>query len=1598
QDRTQPVAALLDSPTVQSEFARRVQEDGYPAQAPLRETFQSGLKAINAHIEAQQGRGRDPNLLDKRVEDDTRSIKDRRDYAKAGGKRPERSIESLVEQLRSDDPGKSAEARAILFRRYQPMFERRAMDMYYVFKYISERLAGAAFFGELDDFVQEALLVGEKGLQKFAKLEATAKVAPSYLLGRISHHFFILMAERWQIKVGEAEKMYKMVRRAIELEKPAEALDLEITEVIAQIPSLVQLRDEAEDLIESSLYRQPLTKSMVAEFLAILEEHTDKVLTEREKEVIEMSYGLGKFEREYTDVEIARVFDVAKSRPRQILQHALRKMRGAVIEAVPLTSLERKVYFFRSEVEEDPHQDSEDLKRELQLTDQEIKEILESIIWKFRSGNLKTISALEKKVLDIALETLEIDEKEIQKVMEIPIHLAAQIYRRRTLGDLASFEKKVGEFLDGGWQEQEEILKEVYFLLAKSRDDIVQSARVRHRFSRILLIEKKFLENKDDDLRDLLLKISPKDIQEIVKKLQNPGTFKPWEKALVSIILKHFPATRADFMETLYQELQPKISGHKGYLLTQPAWAFAIAVMEKMKSNEGTEIVRQLQVTWDDFDEVLARAVEKRPEVFASKKRLDSYRQGLGEADFWGGLGEEEQVRLERDLVDQEIAEPLERARPLTFDEEDRLLDFLEERFSSSQMRRMALVLKGYPVEQIVTLTGSQSSAQSRSVADEVNLVLKRLRYVFTLGMLDEFGSMEQVRNDIIRLTSESPLERIFRRINMNSLLEISQGDVTGISEVIAQLYPGLYEEADVESVLKEHFGDLIARIQKGPHKIEARQVLGVVRHAVEAIGSARARRREMVLRRLLRDQFYPLIRADIERGTTTGRAALEIETTRRNIDPFWQRLVQDTLEYYDQVMAFQPRGFRQQTEFGEEPLLPAQRFGVWEAVQSLENPKYESALHASEARIGKTIMAALSVFNIRDGATGDYAVKRLLYTTTNQAKYEVAQELKRRTDLDLQIIVLDSEQGDRKQQIEEATRLAKDGTKNVVIIANYEAVRDFPDEVVAFKPDAHIIDEVENLKGGEETARAPKIFDIPAKYRVAVSARLVVNESEDVVEVLLWTRHNQYLPEGKEKDVARRELAAMNGDQLFEALDPIKVRWRRRVVLPELPQPETVIEYVEYTPLYDQAVWQMQQDFVEWKRIHARPDKATVKDHLFARYEFERRASVDLGLVVSEDEWVFVDADGQKTVLGVLDNEIELEGRRFTRSRERTERGLMLEEVDGEEVIGIPHDPTGQTFQLNGKEFAVEKRRRDLMDESAKIQRLDEIVREEIGNDGKVVVLVDFIEEIDRLVERYNRIHGEGVALGTYGDVPLKDRVEGIYQFRSGQNPSILIGTTQMLGSSLNLFQLPGRPFHISTLVRLSRPWVNIDDGDRLVGIGQTHPVKVMTLVSRFREETRQAVVQPQVPESAEVVMTALAPQVALTIEERLERKLTEKRQIFAHVVDGAPIIDDQASQQLTELAADLLKPGETDRSDEAILVSVGEQEVGGIDLTQSSFDIQRSGEGIQWSAPFEFDYEALENIPINGFVPVIINIRPAKQLPLFLGLEEEPAQQKSL
>jgi len=69
--------------------------------------------------------------------------------------------------------------------------------------------------------------------------------------------------------------------------------------------------------------------------------------------------------------------------------------------------------------------------------------------------------------------------------------------------------------------------------------------------------------------------------------------------------------------------------------------------------------------------------------------------------------------------------------------------------------------------------------------------------------------------------------------------------------------------------------------------------------------------------------------------------------------------------------------------------------------------------------------------------------------------------------------------------------------------------------------------------------------------------------------------------------------------------------------------------------------------------------------------------------------------------------------------------------------------------------------------------------------------------------------------------------------------------------------------------------------------------------------------------------------------------------------------------------------------------------EDVGGIDLNPARMNLTTEGDAFDFGIPEEFQY--LETMPINGLLPVIINITPVQNLPFLLGLTDSDEPQET-
>lgn len=129
-------------------------------------------------------------------------------------------------------------------------------------------------------------------------------------------------------------------------------------------------------------------------------------------------------------------------------------------------------------------------------------------------------------------------------------------------------------------------------------------------------------------------------------------------------------------------------------------------------------------------------------------------------------------------------------------------------------------------------------------------------------------------------------------------------------------------------------------------------------------------------------------------------------------------------------------------------------------------------------------------------------------------------------------------------------------------------------------------------------------------------------------------------------------------------------------------------------------------------------------------------------------------------------------------------------------------------------------------IEESAKLDRMEELVEEEVLNGGKVVIFSQWeqiTEEVRKRLIQYNPLYITG-AVSDY------DREQAKTMFQEDDIHKVIIGTTGAMGTGITLTRA-------STSIFLDSPWTMADKiqaEDRIYRIGTTKSVNIITLVTK--------------------------------------------------------------------------------------------------------------------------------------------------------------------
>lgn len=772
-----------------------------------------------------------------------------------------------------------------------------------------------------------------------------------------------------------------------------------------------------------------------------------------------------------------------------------------------------------------------------------------------------------------------------------------------------------------------------------------------------------------------------------------------------------------------------------------------------------------------------------------------------------------------------------------------------------------------------------------------VRSMRRNLSKWIVLDVLSQFGSWPEVRQFMMEEYQKTDVERFIEEHDLDFLVEIFGGDLDMVREFFQTHGHAGDGEAAIKILKEGAFGDLRAFVKKSAStKKTSGTTVARLKQVYEKLSLQIEGNRLLAIKQLMRLAFYPLMRADHENQNEQHLSELKALVEKIDLqsqDEFDQSL-RETYEFYRQARNYAIRGYNPDHDGVHEDLFPAQRYSVFEAVQKLQDPELRSVIIGSEARMGKTITAILAALNIVE-ADGMQPKRRILYTTKKSALHEAEGEITRRVakDQGLHVFVLDRAEKNIEEQLELLGRLKA----NVLLLVNYESARDFA-EILAekYRPDVHIIDEIENLRRGEQTVRAPKIFGIPSKYRIAIAARLLVKSRADLVEPLLWTRQTLLSPQ----DQMRHEMGGWSVKQFYEVLDPVLVRWRRKAVFPEMQEPEFIRVDVPYSDQERAVIQMMRQHFGTWKQRFALPGKSHGKDHVFNRIHQEGQTGLDLSLVMPDAQLILTATEGQGEPIRieVQESQVVIDGEVYDKHLDQVEGKIRLVSQSGSPNVVLSYVTPPSEIKIDEKLYLVTKEKMTAL--SSKVRALDQIIKDEFAGQGKVLVMLSSAEGAKNLERHYAEKYGaEAVGLA-HRDLTPSERADLFWRYRSDPALKILIGTHYLLGSSLNLFQLPNLGFHNSTAVLMDRPWWIMDQGERLIGIGQDHPVKVHVLTSVFGEEDP----------------------FFKTVDQMRNRILEADAEVFHAVMDGDEVLGSEERHRIAGMMLEMMESGSSEHS----------------------------------------------------------------------------------
>lgn len=126
---------------------------------------------------------------------------------------------------------------------------------------------------------------------------------------------------------------------------------------------------------------------------------------------------------------------------------------------------------------------------------------------------------------------------------------------------------------------------------------------------------------------------------------------------------------------------------------------------------------------------------------------------------------------------------------------------------------------------------------------------------------------------------------------------------------------------------------------------------------------------------------------------------------------------------------------------------------------------------------------------------------------------------------------------------------------------------------------------------------------------------------------------------------------------------------------------------------------------------------------------------------------------------------------------------------------------------------------------ESAKLERLDELLEELVANNNKAIIFSNWTSMTTPVYERYKNLYNPAIITGE-----VKNRVQQENKFMTDNSCKIIIGTTGAMGTGLTLTAA-------NTVIFLDEPWnkaLKDQAEDRAHRIGTKENINVITLITK--------------------------------------------------------------------------------------------------------------------------------------------------------------------